>query len=118
MQPSDVLTQSLCMRDGFGFSALASVPALVNTWLAGSLYAGPGDSERLAALIEQSWDAGTLTSGTQPPMQSEEWQEVQLFKERLDSERVVGRWMAEQSAPLLQCVTDVQFTSPRQSGYS
>lgn len=114
MQPSDVLTQLLCLRDGFGLSALTSVPPLVNnTWLAGSLYAGPDDSERLAALIEQCWDAGPLTSGTQPHVQSEEWQELQQFKVRLDSEHVVGRWMAEQFAPLLQGVMDQQFTSPK-----
>lgn len=115
VQPSDVLTQLLCLRDGFGLSALTSVPPLANkTWLARSLYASPDDCERLAALIEQCWeDAGTLTSGTQPPIQSEEWQELQLFKVRLDSEHVVGRWMAEQFVPLLHRVMDQQFTNPK-----
>ena len=42
VQPSEVLTQLLCLRDGLRLSALTSVPPLANnTWLAGSLLRVP-----------------------------------------------------------------------------
>ena len=100
VQPSEVLTQLLCLRDGLRLSALTSVPPLANnTSLAGSLSASADERESVAALIDQWWDARTLTSGTEPPGQIVEWREVQLFRVRLDCEHVVGRWMAEQFDP-------------------
>ncbi len=114
VQPSDVLTQLLCLRDALRLAALTSVPPLVNnTWLTESLSASAEECERLAALIEQLWATWPLTSGTRPPSQNEEWRRVQLFKVRLDSDHVVGRWMAEQFDPLLHRVMDQQFTNPK-----
>jgi hypothetical protein len=90
------------------------VPPLANnTWLTGSLSASDEERERLAGLIEQLWANWPLTSGTQSPGHNEEWRRVQLFKVRLDSEHVVGRWMAEQFDPLLHRVMDQQFTNPK-----
>lgn|GEM_PF-3138039 len=114
VQPSEVLTQLLCLRDGLRLSALTSVPPLANnTSLAGSLSASADERESVAALIDQWWDARTLTSGTEPPGQIVEWREVQLFRVRLDCEHVVGRWMAEQFDPLLHRVMDQQYTNPK-----
>lgn len=114
VQPSDVLTQLLCLRDGLRLSALATVPPLANnTRLAGSLSASAEERARLAALIEQLWETWMLTAGTQPPSESAQWREVQQCKVRLDSEHVIGRWMAEQFVALLHRVMDQQVTSPK-----
>ena len=115
MQPGDVLTQLLCLRDGLCLSALTSVPPLANNmWLSDSLSASADERETLAALVEQLWDASTGTGPTEPPSQSVEWRQFQVLKVRLDSEHVVGRWMAEQFDPLLHRVMDQQFTNPKE----
>lgn len=114
VQAGDVLTQLLCLRDGFRLSALTSIPPLANNmWLAGSLSASAKERGALAALVEQSWDAWTRTGLSESPSQSVEWRQLQLFKVRLDSEHVVGRWMAEQFDTLLHRVMDQQFTNPK-----